>query len=389
MKSAYDQAATSGRYEGRGALLGKYDHVRIHWEEGFFRRELDHQLRPAAGAAGAPLRVLDLGCGGGDGLAFLRETLDEDLHRPLGSYTGVDIVDSLLDQARERFAESDTVRFRKGDLSQGLPVAADEPAYDLYFASFGTLSHLDTPTTVRLFADIARHGEPGALVVADWLGRFSYEWRDLWTGTLDDDVWMDYRISYIYSPEERARRQIDSFPLRLVAPQEVSALVAAAAERSGRPIEVVAVKDRSLLCGRHIDTGEYNGNPMPLREQLNRLHHDGVDADLDALRVGFPAMDPAAPQDTFFLALATAWNDLVDCAAALIAGDTPEPGGANSATASGREALLAAAREATTTGAQPRPAIESALAFALRDLELALQQGGGNGHGLVAVLRLG
>ena len=74
---------------------------------------------------------------------------------------------------------------------------------------------------IHLLSDIGKHAEDGALVVCDWLGRYAYEWQDLWHQDISQEQWMDYRISYIYSKEERLVKNIESFPLKLMCAEEI------------------------------------------------------------------------------------------------------------------------------------------------------------------------
>ena len=70
----YSQAVSSGMYESTGGLIGKYDNVRTLWEDEMTRLALrPHIDRLVAERRnnGRGVRILDLGCGSGDGFALL------------------------------------------------------------------------------------------------------------------------------------------------------------------------------------------------------------------------------------------------------------------------------------------------------------------------------
>ncbi len=403
MKAAYEQAVSSGKYDLGDDLLCKYDAVRDLWEEDCFRRLLTGPLVELK-SAGRPLRFLDLGCGGGDGVLFLHSLRDPaaGLDRPdprlladadVACYHGIDINPTLLEQARERFPDGGVHRFDLGDLAGGLPDAAGEAdPYDIYYLSFGTCSHLDTAQTVRLLSEIATHAADGAWLIADWLGRYSYEWQDLWDADESHEQWIDYRISYIYPPEERKDKEIPSFPLRQVSRGEVEDMLAAAGRRSGARFEIAELADRSLLSGRHIDTGEYNGNPLPLRYGLNRLHAARYRTDLDTLRVDYRPRDGFPGHNELLGGLAATWNHLLDATAALCHGRSlpARPAGADPcADEFAAEMARIVADVDNFVGADVRAEIiEPQLARYLREIEWRCQRGRGNGHGLVGLLRI-
>ncbi|MFW6126834.1 MAG: class I SAM-dependent methyltransferase, partial [Thermodesulfobacteriota bacterium] len=69
-KTAYTQAFQTGKYEKASGLLGKYDNVRRFWEDqvtGYSMRPALNNLVERKRHHLERIRVLDLGCGGGDG----------------------------------------------------------------------------------------------------------------------------------------------------------------------------------------------------------------------------------------------------------------------------------------------------------------------------------
>jgi SAM-dependent methyltransferase len=408
--TAYSQAVGSGQYVRSSGLDGKYDNVRLFWEDQTTRLLLRNPVeRTVEGlrAADRGLRLLDLGCGSGDGFDTLLNMTpgSPDPVDPLARvvpleqlerYTGVDINMGLLEQARQRFSDKDRMSFLQADLREGLPFLEDEAPYDIYFTSFGTLSHFGEDDTVRILADIVRHADHGALIVGDWLGRYAYEWTDLWDDDLSREKWMDYRISYIYPPEERDRLSIDGFDLRLLTAAELRRSIAAVTQATGARLVEAAFFDRSVFVGRHMETGDYSAHPLPLRSHVNRLHDPESRTDLRMLQFELDSLPEGfAGARDILTGLHASWNGIVrfveESLAALQRRGSPPPGTDITDTAipdPGRKAIerlgrtfeVASRLEFDDVRAQ---LIEPQLGFALRDLEIAHQRGRGHGHGLV------
>lgn len=408
--SAYTQAVSSGQYARVTALHGKYDHVRHYWEDHSLQAGLQphlHALTAQRRSQGKGLRVADLGCGSGDGMETLLEINDPKARwsdhdnrlikaDQLDQYTGLELNPALLQQAQMRFGDQANTRFIQADLREGLPFDEDEQPYDLYAASFGTLSHFDQATTVALLSEIARHAAAGSLFIGDWLGRFSYEWTDLWNDDLAAEHWMDYRISYIYSAEERATRQIDSFGLRLLSDTEVRRIAEKVTETTGIELVEKALFDRSMFVGRHMDTADYNPHAPALRGPVNRLHEPGCRTDLEQLRFEVQLPDGFDRPGEAIRRVGAAWNQLVDFTIAAL--DAAEQGRSKPDIPSGVTAnvrqtmagighLIEFADELQAD--DPRADwIEPQLALGLRSIEAELQAGCGCGHGLVGVYEI-
>ena len=152
-RTAYDEAITSGQYQKVTGLIGKYDNVRRLWEDEVMRLFLQPCLQRMVDRKrqrGEGLRVLDLGCGSGDGYELLMEVKRGDTGLPshvnvaiepglLEFYKGVDLNPGLIAQAKAIHGQHPNMAFVEGDFNE-LDLEPDEP-YDLYFASYGTLSH--------------------------------------------------------------------------------------------------------------------------------------------------------------------------------------------------------------------------------------------------------
>lgn len=118
------------------------------------RRYVNEALAPVPG-----LRMLDVGCGPADVLAYL----------PSLDYTGIDLNEKHIAYARERY--SDRGRFIVGNAANDL--RQDENSFDLINVS-GLLHHLDDGEAISLFTSLKRLlKHDGRIVTLDnvWLPR--------------------------------------------------------------------------------------------------------------------------------------------------------------------------------------------------------------------------
>ena len=413
-KNAYYQAVETGKYAWQTGLRGKYDNVRLYWEDEIIRLYLQpffYALIERRKAELKRIRILDLGCGSGDGLELLNaivkkkpgifeheiRILNPDM---LGFYMGIDLNKSLLKLAEERFSRNGKIVFEKGDFSKGLPIAEKEESYDIYFTSYGSLSHLSDEEMVHLLSDIGKHAEHGALVVCDWLGRYAYEWQDLWQQDISKEQWMDYRISYIYSEEERLVKNIESFPLRLMCAEEIMKNINKAQERSGAKFTFKKMFDRSLLVGRHMDTGDYNKNAQPLRQKMNYLYENYQRSYFEGLLFDYCPKEGFEFLNQFFENLQASWNTLIrytieichrfDKKKEIIQDPPPIPAYYPEPLKNAMETMqhVVSGCGWFRFGDARANIIEPHLYYALRSLEMAHQQGKGFGHGLVAIFEV-
>ena len=410
-EKAYDQAARTGKYEKASGLSGKYDNVRRFWEDqltGIFLRPALNDLVQYKRESLERLRILDLGCGSGDGFdlimgitakdpglyEYIHQTITPDM---LQSYVGIDVNDNLLQQAREHYGHLSKLSFKKHDLTQGMPTGSEsENPYDIYLTSYGTMSHFNHKTSVKIVSEILKHAPERAVFIGYWLGRYSYEWADLWGQSPDDEFFMDYRISYIYPPEERNSVEIPIFPLRLMTKNEILAIVEDAAAQTGVSIKPLCFFDRSILVGRHLETGDYNKNCPDLRLPINSLFEGYVRTDLERLLVDFVPRPGFDHLNNFFESFFMSTNTLVEHTIAMLAGhengtlspriESFYPGPLKEAINTMRHVIEAAGK--LHYGDPRANMIEPHLGYSLRKLEMELQPGTGMGHSLVGVFEI-
>ena len=415
---AYSEAVKSGLYAKRSGLVGKYDNVRFMWEDEITRMFLRPHLQKLIDRSRSRmrrLRILDLGCGSADGyelLAGIRQR-DADLRQQevdlladdiLGIYKGVDLNGDLLDQARSLYDHNAKIIFEQADFTDGLPIAADEKPYDIYFSSYGTFSHHnEDETAVRLLAEIAKRVENYSVIVCDWLGRYSYEWQDLWVNDPKERRNMDYVVSYIYEPEERESRkdELQHLNLRLMSRPEIDALVDEASARAGVEIKPLRFFDRSIFTGRHMDTREYNPHAQPIRRAVSSLHEEGLRTELDSLLINYAPKQGFDFINEYFEHLQMCWNTLIlflrdlldnyDEKKKAFAGPVPPiPTSYPPALRDMMERMRMVVEGIgwLSYGLPRENVIEPQLGYALRYLVCNLQRGEGCAHGLVGIFEV-
>ncbi len=402
--TAYNQARHSGFYEKPAGLLGKYDNVRRFWEDEELGLYLSPFLRKLAARKkdrGEKLRILDIGCGSGDGYELITAINDntaglkQDRLKIISPsmidiYKGIDINETLLEQARSIYGDRKNMVFTCSDFNS-YDFSGDVP-YDVYLSDYGSFSHNDDEQTVDIIGNIAKSGAEGAIIAIDWLGRYSYEWQTLWTHDPDRNMHMDYVISYFHSRDDVDRLKLPSFRMRFLGREEIMGFYRKANRKAGGKLKLRKIFDRSSFVGRHIDTAQYNPHCQPVRCIVNSLFELNTSTDLEKLLINYV---PAAGFDdvnSYFQELADCWNYLVKYTGALLAENgmpdlpakTPLP--LRRAIAAMKHVVRAAGHIKTGT---PRTSlVEPQLGYCLRDLEAGLQRGLGCGHGIVAVFEV-
>jgi SAM-dependent methyltransferase len=411
--NTYELAVANGFYQrDTGGLIGKYDNVRRYWEDQITRYALHDFIEPLTDRKRrqlARVRVLDLGAGSGEGYEILtslkkkRDTLaskeiDVLPSEILGYYKGIDVSPAMVEQGQRIYADVTKVDFEAGDLSHGLGEARRDPPYDIYFSSYGSLSHLRDDELERLVEDICAHAAERCVFVADLVGRYSFEWQCYWDQPgIDDTNMRQYSMSYLYPPEVLQKIEVERFPLRYWSRQELDTFLERVVAGQGAQISKKLYWDRSVLVGRHMNTGEFNRHAQPIRAAVSSLHEFNCRTDLTTLlfdyspHLGFPELN------AFFERFQVAWNTVVYAALeALEHWDDPaflrqEP------PADYPDILRESIRTIRNVirniqwfrMGDPRANVfEPQLGYILRNLEMDLQQGLGAAHGLLAVVEI-
>lgn len=403
--AGYDFLVHQGHYQGPPqGLWGKFDHVRRSWENQVtrfaahpaidrLREHLDHR----------PLRVLDLGCGSGEGWDLLtsiphsakRQVLLEP--GDLAIYHGVDLSPAMVEEARQRFAGERRARFDVLDLCAAERFLATEAPFDVHYSCYASLAHLADVDLGRLVGAVLG-SQPGPLaLVVDVYGRYSPEWPARWSevGGLHP-----YNMLWVYPPAERAahRAEFADYRVRYWGGAELAAFLQEAVATAGRRARIT-LTDRSLLVGRHLDTGEFNPQAKPLRRAVNGLFEFNRRTPAeDLLCDPLPRCTDAAVAD-FHARYIEAWNAAVHWFDRLLDGDREsaasgarliEAGILPRELAPGLTALVAQ-RDAHTWMTPGDPVgnlLQPQFGLFLRQLEFASQRGLGCGHGLIAVVEV-
>ena len=407
----YSDTVARGLYDRSiGGLRGKHDNVRIHWEDritrltvGPFASEADRIAR----SQGRKVRVLDLGCGAGQGYELLTRIDEQGLNVEdaprfvlpadrIGLFLGVDLSQAMVEQGRRNYAEHPGVRFEQADLREGLAAVAAEPAFDIYTSSYGSLSHLDGAGLVYCLRDVVRHARPGAVAILDLVGRYSPEWPGYWQTTSDSRKMHPYSMSYLYERAERESRDAERFPLRFWTGEEIRDLCAELSAAAGVIVEPTAILDRSIFVGRHVDTREFGCRLPRLRSLVNHLYEHGLRTPLEDLRVEHRLASSNDAVAGFFRTLTDSWNRIIDFTIERLAGgrtDLASLWGWDDFPRALQHALMTMDRvvesaSAIDVGDTRANIIEPQLAYVLQRLESSMQTGLGCGHGLMAVLRI-
>ncbi|MFQ5993345.1 MAG: class I SAM-dependent methyltransferase [Nitrospiraceae bacterium] len=408
----YNDTVAKGLYNKYlGGLFGKHDNVRTYWEDQVTRlalRPFVNQIARACRAENRGVRILDLGCGAGQGYELLTRINQKDLNmdaelryvlppEEIGQFLGVDISDAMVEQGRQNYSGVPNVAFEQADLSEGLGVVKSESPFDIYFSSYGALSHLETAALRHCLTDILHHAKPGALVVLDMLGRYSPEWPLYWSTDNEVEDMHPYSMSYMYDERERQKGEIEQFLLRFWSGIEVRDLCSGLGQHQGVSMKPIEFLDRSIFVGRHTDTREYQCSLPPLRSVVNNLYELNVRTNMEQLRLDYRPSDGPEELNRFFGELAMSWTKVVDFTLNRIQGDRMDLvalDGWRTFPPALQTALMTMDRVIDSVswiclGDVRANILEPQLAYVLQRLEYAMQRGWGCGHGLVVVLQVG
>lgn len=405
-EKTYADAVDRGHYDRYvGGLHGKHDNVRTYWEDQIRNVKLRPHLQRLVTRkkrAGERLRIADLGAGTGQGYELLTAIVRDESDLKLDQvrvlppelvemYVGCDLSDAMVTQGNLAYEDEPNMVFRVGDFSEGFPLA-DEKPFDLYFCSYGSLSHIDDEAMEQLFMEIAAHVKGRAIVVGDWLGRHSIEWPCYWDERPEE--MQDYSMSWL-TPGDTPPEDVEHFPMRLWLGDEIQALAAGVGRKLGVKFNVLDLYDCSIFVGRHVDTAEYNDCLRPTRAAVNRLHEANLRTDLERLKVELVPVPGHDELNGYFGKLQFCWNALVDYCQRRLERRVSLVRMKNWASFSPalQIALMALDRVIDTVSwmrmGDPRAnIIEPQLGYSLRSLEAELQEGKGRGHGLVGIFEV-
>ena len=159
--------------------------------------------------------------------------------------------------------------------------------------------------------------------------------------------------------------------------------------------------DRSVFTGRHMDTADYNPHAQPLRQAVNSLHEANVRTDPSSLLVDYMPKPGFEFINDYFEHLQMCWNTLVlyvdelmqnyDVQERAFTSEPPPiPASYPPALREMMERMRLVVEGVGWLGlGLPREnIIEPQLGYALRYLEMKLQQGLGCAHGLVGIFEV-
>ncbi|MCW8131742.1 MAG: class I SAM-dependent methyltransferase [Planctomycetota bacterium] len=404
----YGNLVKDGHYDDMPhGLWGKYDNVRRFWENQVSRFAV-HDSVVRIKERGKRLRIADLGCGSGEGWDLLMQipTLeasdDAKLLAPedVAHYYGVDLCAEMIETARRRFAGTAGLEFRAGDLREPDAILNGRPPFDLYYSSYGSYSHLTDSEMLNLIEAIAAHARGPAVLVMDMLGQYSLEWPQYWGYSRDPKAprMMPYTMTWLYPPgeQERHRDEFSDYKLRLWGGREFERFVRRIPAVAKR-VSSLAITDRSIFVGRHVDTREFNPDSPPIRRGVNGLFEFNCVTRPEDLLVGSLPFCEEPEVQAFLASWRETWNRAVGIYGRLVSNDPPSPDdfgtmlkGLPQPLRQGMEALaLLRFRQGWLQPGDPvANLLQPQFAMLLRQAEYHAQQGLGCSHGFVAVLEL-
>ena len=329
---SYQTLVENGFYSvEKTELRGKKDHVRKYWEDiatKMFIRPLLERLLQQKNV----VRIVDLGAGSGEGFELLTHippsnpitsTYQSFVLNPeqIDFYLGIDLSGAMVAQGNRNYAHFDNVCFIQADLKEELPLA-HYPPFDLYFSSYASFSHLRPQELGRLVNQVETHTQGRSFLVLDVLGKYSPEWPEYWEHSCQE--LLPYTMGYLLSSHEQKTEVAPWMNLSFWSPQELIDTVSLGVSSTTAKIRILAMLDRSLLVGRHMDTPFFSSPRQQLRFQVNRLFDLDYRGDIDSLICELSYLDPYkdrhAPIILRLQDYAHQWNSVIHVLDALMSG---------------------------------------------------------------------
>ncbi len=402
----YDIAAQQGFYGlEKGGLAGKNDNVRKYWEDISIKLTVRSSVEQLLSRKN-DIRIADLGCGSGEGFELLthipvsqppscKKQCSILYPENISSYIGVDISDYMIQQGRKNYENLKNVRFENADLNRGFPLKEEE-AFDIYFSSYSSLSHLAPDKLQRLVEEMFDHAGPeGGFFVFDLLGKYSLEWPNYWNETR---LMLPYNMGYLIPPEKRDTEPIQWLDVCFWSPSMLDQMLDAVARKTGSRIQIIQCIDRSIFVGRHMDTGMFGAPCSNYRYQVNSLFDHEQREEIEHLVINldwYTGYGKTQPQIWARLhEYQEKWNCVINLVWALLHG--------NDSTVS----YLIETASSDLSGelkfltwlyrnAHRFPVVDfwanimgPQIAVILRNIEMSLGQASGCGHGLLCIVKI-
>ena len=273
----FETAVQQGFYGiDKGGLTGKKDNVRKYWEDISIKTAIRRPILNLLNHK-EKLRVVDLGCGSGEGYELLthipptnKTTIQRDFvltDANIQLYLGMDISPSMIKQGKANFSGKDQVQFIESNLATDQSSLNNEP-FDIYFSSYSSPSHFTDTEIKDLIESIFKSNTDTFVLALDLFGKFSPEWPQYWNQK-DLDL-LPYNMSWLYPTDTHEETKPENYFVRFWSAAEIRDLIVEAALKTNRQATVKCI-DRSILIGRHMATGFYNQHPQNLRFEVNKL----------------------------------------------------------------------------------------------------------------------
>lgn len=286
----YENAFATGYYGSEDSgLTGLKDNVRKYWEDVFIKltcRPIIENLFTQKDR----LRILELGSGGGNGIELLTQIPTQNPKskiafvmdfKNIDNYTGLEFTPDALTISRQKYTKKKNIHFEYCNPEEGLPASVLKLSpFDLYFSSYGSLSHFDTEHFKKLIIQIIKHAGNGSVIVFEVNGKFSPSWPKYWK---EPRLSLPYTMSYLNSgniSKDKKNLWLNQTFWRV---DDIKKMLIDAGKESNSDMNILFFMDRSIFVGRHIDTGIFSTKPLNIRYQVNRLLDKGFRGEVEHL----------------------------------------------------------------------------------------------------------